>query len=716
MRTFDTLGRELVNNGGAAGVNSLAACGYSGLQGDVILTPGCGITLSQSGQEIQITACGGGGAPGGVDTNVQYNYSSTFAGENDFSYNYTTHSLKIGQCADTACSNYSFVHGSCDNVGDLKADGSIGNQAHGYATSSGQIQTGCGASGANAYGVVNCGYIYAWGSGSESSGVACSGSIISSHDACKTWGYVDSYGYMNNFGYGSEVAGWATACGQIQNYGDGCKVFGFTCGGYLTTSCGGSLVHGDAQNSATISAYNGCHAHGVTTGCGLITANGTATHAHGYVADNGLLQASSNGSTVWGQVQGYGSHIIACGYGGNWAGGYSTDCGYVESNGGGSGAFAYVVCGGGVIASGFGTFAYGVACGFSSILSGGSGSEASGYSIDSGSSLVSNGLGSKTFGQVQCGGYIGSFGGGSEASGFSDNSGALIIACGLASKASGSATTGAGYIAAYGEACEASGFIACGTIYAYSVASYARGASIGYSITSNGYGARATGFACSGDVIACGSRATAHGDNISATGDDAHAIGRGFANSENSTFQVGFGSSRFKVTPYDLRLQAGQSSGHQVAVGGAIKDFYTDVSNTSTTETDLYTFTVPAQTLEINGDKLTAIYGGLYIASANQKTIKAYFAGTSILDTTALAITGNETWQINIFLIKTGSSTARVIARITSTSTLLTGLNQETDLTSQDFTTTNIIKITGQGGASTEVTAKLGTINYIPSA
>jgi hypothetical protein len=43
-----------------------------------------------------------------------------------------------------------------------------------------------------------------------------------------------------------------------------------------------------------------------------------------------------------------------------------------------------------------------------------------------------------------------------------------------------------------------------------------------------------------------------------------------------------------------------------VAVGGALKDFYTDVNNGTTVETDLYTYTTPANTLSINGEKLTS--------------------------------------------------------------------------------------------------------------
>ena len=64
---------------------------------------------------------------------------------------------------------------------------------------------------------------------------------------------------------------------------------------------------------------------------------------------------------------------------------------------------------------------------------------------------------------------------------------------------------------------------------------------------------------------------------------------------------------------------------------GALFDHYATNGNTSTTETDLYSDTVLANTLAADGDKLTADYTCVVdIVASSTERVKTYFGGQSV--------------------------------------------------------------------------------------
>jgi hypothetical protein len=143
-----------------------------------------------------------------------------------------------------------------------------------------------------------------------------------------------------------------------------------------------------------------------------------------------------------------------------------------------------------------------------------------------------------------------------------------------------------------------------------------------------------------------------------------------------------------------------------VRVPGILKDFYTDVSTSGTSETDLYSYTVPSNVLASDGDKLSA-----YITVDSSTTtglLNFYFAGTSISIGSLTAITGRTI--IEAELIRTSSSTLRG-----SIKTLHVLNNYIFDLTSKNWTIDNILKITGIASVGV-FTAKFGYIEYKPAA
>lgn len=75
---------DLPPSGGSSGVSSL-----NSLTGAITLTGSGGITLTPTGNTIDISGSGGGGSPGGSNHDVQYNSSGSFAGNNTFQYDGT---------------------------------------------------------------------------------------------------------------------------------------------------------------------------------------------------------------------------------------------------------------------------------------------------------------------------------------------------------------------------------------------------------------------------------------------------------------------------------------------------------------------------------------------------------------------------------------------------------------------------------------------------
>lgn len=154
-----------------------------------------------------------------------------------------------------------------------------------------------------------------------------------------------------------------------------------------------------------------------------------------------------------------------------------------------------------------------------------------------------------------------------------------------------------------------------------------------------------------------------------------------------------------------------------------IADHYATVASVTTGETDLYSDTIAAGQLAVNGDKLRAQYAGKFIAHATAtRTVRLYFGGVAIFTTQALTTTGTLwSWVFDVTIMRdtvnhvifsgsfrwsdlgvTGSSTVLVT---TATITL---------------TNTNILKITGQAGgvgaASGDITAVTGDITFIGHA
>lgn len=144
-----------------------------------------------------------------------------------------------------------------------------------------------------------------------------------------------------------------------------------------------------------------------------------------------------------------------------------------------------------------------------------------------------------------------------------------------------------------------------------------------------------------------------------------------------------------------------------------LKDWYTDANNVTTGATDLYDYTVPANTLINNGDKLVFNISGIYANNSDIKTITVYFGGSNFaLNPAPLSVAGE--WVIDGTIIRTGATTYRIniVNKINGNSTAYS--NTTGSVT--NYTGTNVFKISGTGGASADITAQMGYLEFKPAA
>lgn len=161
----------------------------------------------------------------------------------------------------------------------------------------------------------------------------------------------------------------------------------------------------------------------------------------------------------------------------------------------------------------------------------------------------------------------------------------------------------------------------------------------------------------------------------------------------------------------DKGLLYTKSNDLRMNVVGVVKDFYSNAGNASGgAETDLYSWSSPANTLAVDGDKLTATYGG--IATNNPLRMKIVFAGNTLLDTGVIEPDATGAWVADVMVMRTSSTTARVVGRLTVPLTPPYTYTFQSTVSSLSFTGSNILKVTGFGDSADFVVAQLGSIKF----
>lgn len=150
-----------------------------------------------------------------------------------------------------------------------------------------------------------------------------------------------------------------------------------------------------------------------------------------------------------------------------------------------------------------------------------------------------------------------------------------------------------------------------------------------------------------------------------------------------------------------------------ITLGGNLEVNTTAASNASTGETDLISYTLPANTLVNDGDSLEVQAWGTYAANGNNKTVKLKFGSQTILDTGAIAANGGS-WSIKANIIRTSATTQEIITEILSSNSSVADSATRTAAT-QTLSDANIIKCTGTGGASNDITEYSLIIKLTPN-
>lgn len=156
-----------------------------------------------------------------------------------------------------------------------------------------------------------------------------------------------------------------------------------------------------------------------------------------------------------------------------------------------------------------------------------------------------------------------------------------------------------------------------------------------------------------------------------------------------------------------------------VKVGGTVFDNFSDVSTTtSTSETDLYTNTLPASFFGTNGDKAFGKYSLQLTATGGlTKQVRAYFAGTLIFDSTALSISVATDYILNVYIIRESSSVVRVTVEAAGGTSAMAP--KYTKITGLTLTSSQILKITGTvgtGAVAGDITAVSSFIDWKSAA
>lgn len=154
-------------------------------------------------------------------------------------------------------------------------------------------------------------------------------------------------------------------------------------------------------------------------------------------------------------------------------------------------------------------------------------------------------------------------------------------------------------------------------------------------------------------------------------------------------------------------------------LGGVLTENFADVGNVTTAETDIFTYTTPANTFDTNGQTIETWYGGIFVNSTSTKQLKVYFGGTAIFDSTALVTSAASSWDIQVLLIRVSSTVVRATVSMTSTGVGTLAAAQYTEVTGLTLTNTNIVKITGTaagaGAATNDIVGKIGRVKFSAS-
>lgn len=132
-------------------------------------------------------------------------------------------------------------------------------------------------------------------------------------------------------------------------------------------------------------------------------------------------------------------------------------------------------------------------------------------------------------------------------------------------------------------------------------------------------------------------------------------------------------------------------------VGGVLTVNTTQAGTTAvTTEEDLWTYSLPANTLSANGKAVRITAFGTTAANANNKTIKLYF-GSTVVATSGTSGYNGIAWTLTVPVIRTGAATQLGMGGV---AVVGGSLGNSWSAPAETLSGAITIKVTGQNGTA----------------
>lgn len=183
---------------------------------------------------------------------------------------------------------------------------------------------------------------------------------------------------------------------------------------------------------------------------------------------------------------------------------------------------------------------------------------------------------------------------------------------------------------------------------------------------------------------------------------------------ENSALVFDFDST-INQSEVPLGVLAGTSTTY-AKVGGTI-EVNTTAAGTpaSTTETDLQTYSIPANSMGTNGDSVYFEMSFTTAANANTKRLRIKYGATTMYDSTALALNA-ATITVRGRIIRTGAATQTYYIEVHSNSALLVATSA-TGTAAETLSGAVTLKSTGQNGTATanDLVQGTGVVQFNPN-
>jgi hypothetical protein len=131
-----------------------------------------------------------------------------------------------------------------------------------------------------------------------------------------------------------------------------------------------------------------------------------------------------------------------------------------------------------------------------------------------------------------------------------------------------------------------------------------------------------------------------------------------------------------------------------------------DYTTGSAAEEDMRSTTLPSDTMQ-DGSVLEVVAAGQFANNANNKRVRIYLGGTAIADHSN-ATAGGIGWRIHVFIVNNSNVQESVAFSSTDAPSTSTQQNQ----TTKTMTTSQILKVTGQGAAASDISLKLWIVRH----